>query len=255
MPNLRGNFDQWQRELERLPGRIDPPPHPAYVLWNYQAEPYLKLPAGVGGMVGLRFCHVLRPLLVDRWRGPGFCCILSPDVLGNSWEALSGALLHELSHHIQHVALLGRVALARHLSAIPPVDDHAALARQWTRDGPPAEPELLQLDSTQSKMHPPSWTRLAIHVAARAGRHPLDVVIAHHLKHPLVEWVEALGDEPQRMRHQRLVEVAFADPPPPFAAMAAAEGSTHGPEPAAQAMQGPGNGRGRRHTGQGKEST
>ena len=205
---------------------------PLYVLLPSQLPPELR---GSDGTLACTMRHldlIVRPTLerFGRWRGRGPAMVIDPAEVASAAArrpresrrrsfppSFLSVVLHELAH-ILDVGLLGeaeppagliefgrRLLAAEAAGELPPSNGHGAPV-PW-------------------RWHEWRFIRIATHLAHRATRagegiSPVDIIDTAELGlSPTWQYVETLGDEPERMASQDFATIRVAPPPRAFAAV------------------------------------
>jgi len=185
---------------------------PIYIVGKGAARRAGILEAGdFAGLTSIGMSGDLRRLLEGqgRWRGRGFATIV--DVAGiTTTAALQGIILHEYAHHCEAAAATAQCADAMGLAAYDAALSEPRKDLGVERPAPPRD-EI-------KEMHGPRFLRLAIHAELRAVWRcaPGVRIVVDPPAYGWPEWWKwraGLGDEPARLLHLPMVEVAAMEPP------------------------------------------
>ncbi|HAN97031.1 MAG TPA: hypothetical protein DCQ98_06165 [Planctomycetaceae bacterium] len=188
---------------------------PVYLL------PQSRLPVGLATKHHYAFTHPRADLIyrehIPMWRGRGPCAVINDLGIAEDFEVddhayvITALVLHELAHMLDRPALFDQQGcddpnrLKFDAMVLAETSQRAALG------GVPAY-----------WGHGPSFLRIAIHLAYRACRagfavRPAGVVATSRLGlSPMAGYEETLGDEPRRLRHSSLRQLAVTPPPHAF---------------------------------------
>lgn len=189
----------WMPEVEHAQGWTLPP---GRVLWNVRQD------------------------MIDRseWRGSGPMIWLLPDCIdgsGSYWEPHADILrvaAHELGHVTERVD-------AWQGDPTPPkghIEQERELLLKWATDPEVCRGERERQQIPWENGHGLDFIRRTLHVTARAWdagfNFSIDIVCAgqrYGLSNPSL-YMRALGDEPDRLRHETFATIAATPPPRAF---------------------------------------
>lgn len=211
MVRLMFCWTQYATDLCRLAAPRELANRPVYVLDADRES--LPLPEHAAGFTSFHLDRVLRPHLesTGRWAGPGFATVVSPKMQGSGEsQALleSRAIvcaIHELGHHIEHLAIDAAVQESGlgSLADVVPSENYVAYATH-SIGAPSCEPW---------RGHGLAFVRSFLHLVHRLRQHGCNLVADDRAAgsvyglSPLVDYSKALGDEPGQHIEQSLVDV------------------------------------------------
>jgi hypothetical protein len=193
---------------------------PFYLLFERETDGRVVLGKNAGALSGVVLCATCKPSLerMGFWKGQTNFMSVVQNPEGLTWEQLIGFALHEHAHGL----LTHGILLPSLTKLAGPEKVAAMLAEPLERIVVPAETESTRSDAS---LHLGlRFGRVCIHLAHRAksfapSLQPRDAWDSTRYQLPPVEkFVEALGDEPQRLEKLPLSEIVTRDPPPAYEA-------------------------------------
>lgn len=203
---------------------------PLYVVLHADLPAELRVANGPAGLTTRHLDLILKPTLerLGRWRGRGAAMIVDPTAIAEAlahrdWSsrrrafapAIMGVVLHELAHILDadlsggpepepDLVVFAGLALAAELNGTTPPTNGPAATIPWQR-------------------HEWRFIHTALHLAHRAAAtgtrmFATDVFdAAEYGLSPTLQYVKALGDEPERLAACDFATIRATPPPPAFA--------------------------------------